>query len=51
MAGMGLTAEGAYFRKACFSEPLLYHNIYIFEDWESVFSKIAIYGIRNSCTL
>ncbi len=32
MAGIDLTVEGAYFRKVCFSVPLLYYNIYIFED-------------------
>ena len=32
MAGFDLTVEGAYFRKVCFSVPLLYYNIYIFED-------------------
>lgn len=51
MAGMGLTVEGTYFRKVYFLIPLFYYNIYIFEDWESVFSKIAIYGFRNSRTL
>lgn len=51
MAGIDLTVEGAYFRKVCFSVPLLYYNIYIFEDGEGLFSKVAIYGFSNCRTL
>ena len=37
MAGMGLTVEGAYFRKVYFLVPLFYYNIYIFEDGDGLF--------------
>lgn len=51
MAGMGLTVEGAYFRKVYFLVPLFYYNIYIFEDGDGLFLRVTICGFRNCCTL
>ena len=51
MAGIDLTVEGAYSRKVCFSVPLLYYNIYIFEDEDGLFLRVTICGFRNCCTL
>lgn len=48
MAGMGLTVEGACFRKVYFLIPLFYYNIYIFEDGEGLFLRVTICGFRNS---